>query len=97
MLLLQQLQVLGLTQEYKMGGITSVFKKIGIGGGGAAAVEAVQNSATQATQSATVDTESADREKRRMAAKGKKKLQIPDAATSGVATPSTGTGVNTGA
>lgn len=97
MLLLQQLQLLGLTQEYKMGGIATVFKKVGIGGGGAAAVEAVQNSATQATQSATVDTESADREKRRMAAKGKKKLQIPDAATSGVATPSTGTGVNTGA
>lgn len=97
MLLLQQLQVLGLIQEYKMGGITSVFKKIGIGGGGAAAAEAAQSSATQATQAATVDTESADREKRRMAAKGKKKLQIPDAATSGVATPSTGTGVNTGA
>ena len=69
MLLLQQLQLLGLTQEYKMGGIATVFKKVGIGGGGAAAAEAAQSSATQATQAATVDTESADREKRRMAAK----------------------------
>ena len=85
-----------------MGGVAHIAKSAlgivtGRSGGGDAAPEAAQSSATQATQSATVDTESADREKRRMAAKGKKKLQIPDAATSGVATPSTGTGVNTGA
>jgi hypothetical protein len=80
-----------------MGGIATVFKKVGIGGGGAAAAEAIQSAASQSTQQATVDSQSSDRENKRMAAKGKKKLQIPDAATSGVATPSTGTGVNTGA
>jgi len=93
MLLLQQLQLLGLTQEYKMGGVSHLLQKVGLGGGGVAAVQAVQNSASQSTQQATVDSQSSDRENKRGMAKGKKKLQIPADTTT---TAPTGTGLNTG-